>query len=348
MSYFLKKLILFIFIPTLIWGITEALLPITFFTHRHFEAVGFIKVPAKTSMYPNISSSMDAVGDLCFHTKNQIIKHEVFLTDKLGFRNDEFIEEPDILFIGDSFIEGSSLSQDEIISNKVSKKLNGKKVYNMAVSDLSHFDRFLQLGIIKKPKMLIFSIVERDVPELLVLYRLDYIRFIKNAIKAVFSFCDINVYLDKALKHYSINWIQARINNSRGTGVQSKINPKMFFLNGPNQEYNNKNLSTTLDILVSYKSYCDSLGIKFIFLPMPNKETVYFELVPFKQQPNYLLTLDSLLHKSNIQTINTLEVYNRYRKSNSNLLYHFDDTHWNSNATELISKEIVSLVNQNE
>lgn len=337
----------FILIPTLIWGIIEALLPITFFTHRHFEAVNFSsKVPAKTKMYPNIFSSMDAVGDLCHHTKNEIIKHEIWKTDKLGFRNDVFVEEADILFIGDSFVEGSSLSQDKIISNKVREKLNGKKVYSMAPSNLNCFDEYLKRGIIKKPKVLIFSIVERNVPDKLESYKLDNFSSIKNTLNEMFSFGDINVYIDKAFKHYSVNWIQARINNSKGKGIQSQINQKMYFLNGPNQEYNNKNISITRDVLVTYKRYCDSLGIKFIFLPMPNKETVYYELVPFKKQPNYLLTLDSLLQNSNIQTINTLKIYNEYRQTNSDLLYHYDDTHWNSNATELISKAIVEKLTQ--
>ena len=347
MRYFIKKLTFFILIPTLIWGIIEALLPITFFTHRHFEAVNFSsKVPAKTKMYPNIISSMDAVGDLCHHTSNEIIKHEIWKTDKLGFRNNEFIEEADVLFIGDSFVEGSSLSQDEIISNKVSEKLKGKKVYNMAPSTLNSFDEYLKRGIIKKPKVLIYSIVERNVPDKLEPYNLANNNSFKNLIKEAFSYGDINVFLDKAFKHYSVNWIQARINKSTGKGIQSKINPKMYFLNGPNQEYNLKNISVTRDVLVTYKRYCDSLGIKFIFLPMPNKETVYYELVPFKKQPCYLLTLDSLLQNSNIQTINTLKIYNEYRQTNSDLLYHYDDTHWNSNATELISKAIVEKLNQ--
>jgi len=346
MKIFLKKLIFFIFIPTIIWGIIEAFLPITFFTHRHFEAISFqTRVPTHTYMYPNISSSMNAVGDMCHHTENEIIKQEVWQTDKLGFRNDKFIEEADILFIGDSFIEGSSLSQEEIVSNKVNKKLRGKKVYNMAPSSLSEFDYYLKSGTIKKPKIIIFSIVERNVPTLFMPYIQKKNNTIKNTIIEVLSFSNMNVYIDKMLKQYSIKWIQARINGSKGNGIQSKINPRMFFLNGINQEYNNTNLAATRDILLSYKKYCDALGIEFLFLPMPNKETVYFDLVPFEKQSNYLFLLDSMLKKSNINTINSLKIYNDYRKSNSNLLYHFDDTHWNSNGVELITKAIVDKIN---
>jgi hypothetical protein len=76
-------------------------------------------------------------------------------------------------------------------------------------------------------------------------------------------------------------------------------------------------------------------------MPMPDKETVYYELVPFKEQPAYLHRLDSMLTAAGVRTIPTLDIYNEYRKTNSSLLYHLDDTHWNPNATTLISREIV-------
>jgi len=50
---------------------------------------------------------------------NDLYKRENWITDKLGYRNDTFVQEADILFIGDSFIAGSGLSQDQTISSKV-------------------------------------------------------------------------------------------------------------------------------------------------------------------------------------------------------------------------------------
>ncbi|MEI6820825.1 MAG: hypothetical protein WCL51_02740 [Bacteroidota bacterium] len=345
MRVLLKKLFLFTFIPALCWGLIDAILPITFFTHRHHEAITFQSiVPAKTKMYPNISSSMDAVGDLAYYTKYEIIKHETWKTDKLGYRNDEFIEDPDILFIGDSFIEGSSLNQNQTISNNVSKKLKQVKVYNMAPCNFNEFIKYLKIGVIKKPKLIIFSSVERNVPDMIANH-ISENNPVENLLNNAFSFNNINIYIDKALKLYSVNWIRARINGTKGIGIQSGINPNMFFYKGINQKYNPEDLSSTTKVLLAYKKYCDSLGIYFLFLPIPNKETVYYELVPFEKQPNYLLRLDSLLKNSNIPSINTLKIYNDYRISNTKLLYHFDDTHWNSNGVEIISNEIINKLN---
>ena len=82
------------------------------------------------------------------------------------------------------------------------------------------------------------------------------------------------------------------------------------------------------------------LAAAFLYVPMPNKESVYYDFIPLNKQPDYLFKLDSILKEANVSTINTLEIYNNYRKINSALLYHLDDTHWNSKATDLVSKEI--------
>jgi len=337
-------------LPILLWGITEAVLPITTFTHRNSEGVCFItKVPHETSYYPNINSKMNAVGDMCHHTKYQVYKEEIWKTDAVGFRNNQFISNPDILIIGDSFTQGTSLSQNQTITNKLATKFDGKvKVYNMAPSSMSEFDRYLTLGIIKKPKLLIFSIVERNVPDEMQLFDAKKSLKLKNAVKSIFSFCNINVYLDKAFKQYSIKWLQSRINHLKGAGIPAVDNSNMFFLHGIKDGHKPEDLMKEADVILSYKKYCESHGITFLFVPMPNKETIYFEKVPFAKQPNYLAKLDSVLTTKNVDAINTVKLYNDYRKTHTQYLYHLDDTHWNSNATELMSTELYHhITNEN-
>ena len=327
--------------------VLEALLPPTTFSFRPFEGLTYAtKVPRRSSLYPNSKVSMIAFGDLCHHTNKAIAKPELWITDKLGFRNDEFIEEADILFIGDSFFAGASLSQNEIISNRVKSKSDNKiRVYNISPSSpsFSLFAYFLKTGLIKKPKLVIYSIVERDIPTPITSYKGIMFKIIK-----LFETGNFNVYLDKALKLSSIRWLKARIQNNIGNGLPAKGDSNMYFYSGAFQKHEKNDLQTTLTIINSYKKYCDSHDIKFLFMPMPDKETVYYELVPFNKQPNYLFQLDSLLKKENIASINTLKIYNEYRKTHQTLLYHFDDTHWNANATELLSDKIISFYYQNE
>lgn len=348
MKLFLNKLFLYLLLPLIVWILLEGLLPTTTFTHRHSEAILFkTSVPHEFNYYPNINSTMNAVGDLCHHSSNEIIKKEVWRTDKLGFRNDSFIQNPDILIIGDSFTQGTGLTQDETISNLI--KFNSKnqiKVYNMAPSKFSEFDKFLKLGIVKKPKLIVFSIVERNIPEEIVKFDPSKYSTLSNRVQKAFGLFGFNVFLDKAFKFYSIKWIKARIENSKGKGVPSIGNSNMYFLEGVNQIHKKVDLNKSIKNILGYKKYCDSLGIKFLFMPMPNKETIYYERVPFNEQPNYLLKLDSVLKRKNVVTINTLKIYNEYLAREKNkLLYHLDDTHWNSNATRLISINIIDSYN---
>ena len=154
--------------------------------------------------------------------------------------------------------------------------------------------------------------------------------------------CNAHVLFDKIAKLSSLRWLLARLTNETERGVQSATHPDLFFLRGRNQSYfSGDDLQAAADVIVSYKNYCDSLGVQFLFVPLPNKETVYFDLVPFDLQPDYLLRLDALLSEAGVPTLNTLRILNAARRSGSGMLYHLDDTHWNANATAVLAKEIV-------
>ena len=83
-------------------------------------------------------------------------------TDSIGFRNSEDYETCDILAVGDSFVEGSDVS-DEDTWPVILSKLSGKTVCNMGMSGtdpLDYYDRFKKLGLAKKPKILVCMIYE--------------------------------------------------------------------------------------------------------------------------------------------------------------------------------------------
>jgi hypothetical protein len=341
MALFLRKIFLILIVPVIFLMGLEIVLPVTLFTHRHFEAISFSTlVPHNSGSFPNIRSKMNAVGDLCHHSKFAVIKKEVWNTDKLGFRNNDFIADPDVLIIGDSFIMGSGLSQDETITNQVQSKIGNKvKIYNLATCTFFDFKNYYAVNIFKKPKVLIFSNCERVVPE-----KLNSIKkrsVLKSALTYYFEIGNLNEYIDRALRFFSIKWVKARINNATGNGIPAVDNSNMFFLNGIHSNHNKGDLYATSTAVISYKKYCDSLGIDFLYLPMPNKESVYFERVPFAKQPEYLFLLDSILQTAHVATINSLNIYNEYRKTSNELLYHLDDTHWNPKAVTLISNQIL-------
>ena len=347
MKKFLTKIFYFLGVPSLCWIAAETLLPPTFFTFRHYEALRFdSSAPHIAATYPNVNSTMDAVGDLCHHTKHAIVKKEHWITDRLGYRNNAFVARPDVVFIGDSYLQGCTLSQDEILANRVAALLPGIRIYNMAPGNFNRFDYLVGAGIIKKPKAIVFEIAERNLPEPLAIGQKKTKRGqLREQIAKLLEETNLAVPISKVMKAQSVAWLRARVHGAVGNGIPG-TNPDMFFLRGRNNKHNAGDLEATAKTIASYQKYCDARGIKLIFLPMPDKETVYSDMVRFDAQPDYLARLDGLLKQQNIRTINTLAIYNTYRRNNNTLLYHYDDTHWNANAVKLVATQTAGAIIQ--
>lgn len=344
MKKFLLLLLAFV-APVIILMVVEALIPPNTFSFRPWEALKFsTKVSTYCQFYPFQSLEMDAVGDLRHHTDKAVHRKERWVTDKLGYRNDAFVEQADVLIIGDSFIAGTGLTQDDLLSNKLRGKF-GKdfKVYNMAPSSFAKFDYFLRLGIVKRPKTIIFVMVERHLPDPL------YVKptsGIKSKMVHYPFFGKLSAGIDKAFRFSSLKWLNARIHGYKGNGLTAVNDSTMFFLEGFRQKHAKTDLARTVRIIKSYQAYCDSLGIQFLYLPMPDKETVYFEQVPFPKQADYLVRQDSLLQAAGIATVNTLGLYNTYRETHTEVLYQPDDSHWSPIATELVSEELHGILTE--
>lgn len=322
---------IFCFPIVLLMVIEGVILPLSTFTFRPYEALLYIHEGVGMPYYPKHELSMVSEGDLCYSTEYAIKGNEKWKTDDIGYRNDNYIKDPDILIIGDSFIAGNTLTQDSTITNLLSKKINDSmKVYNLAPADFSDFKVLYTNNIIRKPKLIILAAGERELPA----------GIINNEYKKLFKNNQLKVLVDKITRLYSIEYLKSRIFNKRYNPAQSSVNSKMFFFKGINQKYNYGNLDPTVDKIISCKNYCDSIGIDFLFMPIPNKETMYYEQVPFECQPDFIFQLTNKLIERDVRVFNVLNIFNDYRKFNNELLYNLDDTHWNSNGVNLIAEKL--------
>jgi alginate O-acetyltransferase complex protein AlgJ len=346
MKKLLLNIVLFPIPVVLICLILNDLLPVSFWTYRTWEAVRVYDSKLPTGFgpfYPNSKLSMSEQGDLAHHTEFSILKKVVWETDELGFRNrPKSKDKPiDILLIGDSFIAGTSLDQDQTLSEQL-KLLTGKNVYQIAPSRIEEFDKLLRLKLISKPKVIILSPVERNLNMLtpVAKYTVSKREFKRIELSESPVIQWISVLYDRFEKNSSYQFFKSRFRGTSGSGIQSAVNKKFFFLRGKDQMPANKfKYDKIVESLKSYKSYCDSLGIVFVFLPCPDKESVYYEYVPFSKQPSTLFQLDSILSANGINTINSLGVFNRYKRNA--LLYSYDDTHWNAAGVSVIATEIM-------
>lgn len=350
MKRFLKKTFFFAFLPVLIIGTTEAILSPTFFTYRSGEGLQYKSgmVPHFGHFHTNSKAEMIAQGDLCFYTKYSKRIKEFWQIDDLGYRNDSVIQKPDILIIGDSFIGGHNSTQSELFSKILAEALGENvRIYNMAIATLSQFDKLLKMGILKKPKLIIYESVERICPPLFEPYTNNIIADIKGNIEKKFEELKLSVPLDKSLRFYSIEWLRSRIRGLHGFGVPS-VDTSLFFFKGKEQRHDESEFTATIAAIKSYKKYCDEQGIAFLYFPMPDKESVYYEQVPFEKQPDFLLRIDSAIKQEKIPIINSLQIFNDYRKQNTEMVFHADDTHWNLNGKKLIAREMAKQIKQSE
>lgn len=82
--------------------------------------------------------------------------------DKNGFRNRDMREQYDVVVVGDSFVAGSQVSDDQVWG-EVLRKQSGLSLYNLGVSGTApnvYLNNFVMLGRQFKPKTVIVTIFE--------------------------------------------------------------------------------------------------------------------------------------------------------------------------------------------
>ena len=354
MKSFIYRTLFFIIIILLSLSL-ELIFPVNKFTFRPWEALSFYNpiLGHGRPFYPNTSLTMFSVGDLKHNTPYEVKREEKWKTDKLGFRNNTYIYSPEILFIGDSFIAGSGVSQDSTITNLMNDKLGNKfLVYNMAPANFNDFLRLRNRNLIGKPKIIIFSKLESFIYQLphhqinfnIVNRSNNYLTNFFDSI--ILSDNHFFTFLDRFSRMYSLNYLAQNLGFIKNVNPRGINNKNMFYPSIPeNNSTRVENISSIIESINGYKKYCDSVGIKFLFLPIPNKNTIYYNDYGYRKQPDFLLKLLKEANNHNLQFINVQEIFSVYTKLNpNNYLYQFDDTHWNSNGINLLVDSIIKKI----
>ena len=126
MRKFLFKFTLFLFPFFLAICLELFILPIDFFTIRVWESlvVKKFKNILPGPFYPNMETTKIEEGDLAAHTRFAIKKKVRWMTDRYGYRKqDTDLQKHKMVIIGESNIAGSSLTQEEILSEVLEDQL---------------------------------------------------------------------------------------------------------------------------------------------------------------------------------------------------------------------------------
>lgn len=354
--FFLK---MFLFSSPFLWllGIELFVLPIDFFTFRVWEAL-LIKefhsiLPGH--FYPRmVIEKVETGGDLTHDSSYAIPKRVKWITDRFGYRKrDSEGIKPKIVIIGDSNILSSRLTQEEMLSEVLEERL---KVPVYPYAPVGSINTFLKdLRFIKDPpEVVILSSIEREILNMpLPKFPKRRQRFLtfyewRDRIKQTEWVQAIGIFLDRLIKMNMLHSFRVRIGNRPDRHfyhTPTKFG-MMFFLQGEkaNQEVSIERLEKSVQTIEAYNQVLRRRGIRFIFLPIPNKETIYYEYLPQSKKPIFLEQLIRNLRKRDIEVVDTQKAFEDAYQNNGTLLYFLDDSHWNERAVQLAADLTVNSI----
>jgi len=337
---FLARFLVFLGIPVFICLTISFFLPMDFFTFRALEALTPFMLSFDGDFYPNQYLQIEEYGDLGVRTEYAIPKSVEYYTDAYGFRYQGTRDvEFDIVIVGDSFAYGTSLSQDETLASRLAM-LTNTSVYPYAPASV---ERYIQdTRFVDNP------------PDYVIVERVE--RFMDK------GFCedenpppvlqtdtpstpDYLIRLDIALRNplFAYSYFRGVLHDRQ---VIANEQTGMLFVHTALEE-TAIDMSATIQELLNCQSWLESRGTQMIFMPVPDKGTIYFDDIPDAYRPdinqaqrrNTLANLISEATEAGIITVDLLTVYEAAHE-NGILLYHLDDTHWNANGVNIAVERI--------
>ena len=250
------------------------------------------------------------------------------------------------MIIGDSYIWGSGLSQNEMLSELLENKWR-VGVYPFAPCVVNSFlrdGRFMK----NPPKVVIVSSIERylcDLPKID-----EGILNGKREPKENFWYkSDLlqqtAVTLDRVWDSRMYNFYRKRVFSVFSSRLYVKRS-KMLFLQGESANRNGtkEEIDGYASVIEGYNNYFKSQNIKFLFLPIPNKENIYYKMFPSQKKPSLLSDLIKELKERNIPVIDMQTAFDKAYENDGKTLYHLDDSHWNIEGVDVAAQLIDSVL----
>jgi hypothetical protein len=356
MKRFFLKSLLFLFPFLVVVGIELFVLPIDFFTFRVWEALLIRKIHSilPGHFYPCMEvTKLETSGDLARHTSFAIPKRVKWITDRYGFRKkDAEGMKPQVVIIGDSNIAGVGLTQEQMLSEVLEEQLTVPVYPYAPAGSINSFLKDLRFQK-DPPRVVIVSYIERDIvnipfPKLSQRreqFRSFYER--RDRLTQIRWVQSVGVMLDRLFKMNMLNYVRAKVGN--GTPREyyhfpSKFGP-MFFVQGEvaNKEVPYERFQKAVETIEACDRILRKRNIRFIFLPIPNKENIYHDFLPDRRRPVFLEQLTRELRKRKIETVDTQKAFEDEYRKNSTLLFFLDDSHWNPRGVRLAADRTVKL-----
>lgn len=312
---------------------------------------------------PRQRVEMDEIGDLGYKTWVRALQHPrhvTFTTDSRGFRNPREIERPMVVVVGDSYVVGVGVSDEETLSARLSARL-GVDVYNYGLGIGGTPQLFLADDRFQRspPRLLIYAPVQRMLRPRAVLLRdgwperrsrhglVEGWRSLDESTRRVLGALNRDNGLAVAAR-YRFNALRDRLFGLPDTIVVDGQRVLVLaieaqFLEVPARE---RDPEGTVRSIVELKAVLAQRGIQFLFCPLFEAATIYPDLYPPEarariQRPSMLDVVMDETRKSGVMTVDLRAVFGSHR---SPYLFLPDDSHWNPRAIDLAAETIIGTL----
>ncbi|WP_242928741.1 alginate O-acetyltransferase AlgX-related protein [Pontibacter vulgaris] len=328
------------------------ILPIDYFTFRPWETLSVQNVKVMTGpFYPGMDVQKVAAGEIAPHSQYAVPQLEHWITDKYGFRNRDANTPPEVVLIGDSYIAGAALTQDELLSESLERRLH-KKVYSFAPADPVFLDKFLASKRFKEtpPEVVIFSRTERRILDLPPVNEHNIEEIFKAEVGPIINESPLLtkavVTMDRITKWSMYHYVRASLDRAFEQKEYNVYNGELF-LHGEqaNKPVSEEEIKRTASIIEGYAKAVEKRGMKFVFLPVPNKENIYYQLLPSQTKPNFLPQLIAELQRRKVNVVDLQEPFYQAYIKYKIPLYPKDDNHWNENGVNITAEILTSYLN---
>lgn len=228
-------------------------------------------------------------------------------TDARGYRNLTSFEQYDIVTVGDSFTEGSRVSDDEPWPVLLGKKL-GRRVYNLGISGGRadyYLNVFRAFGLDLRPKVAIFMIYEGNDFKGVRLEKasINTGRSLGKRIEKAIKYSPVGMAFRKAFIKLLgpinadgpvpgaeiLSWMPVEVPSGPGAKYYAFRPKRLMRLYWTECEFRQSfGWTSTVKVFKMIKDICDKERIRLVFVYAPSKPHVVMPLVEENLSPEYL------------------------------------------------------------
>jgi len=286
--------------------------------------------------------------------------------DRNGFRNSRDLRRAPVVLIGDSFIDGYKVAQEEVCSSRLGEIL-GVDICNLGQCDYGLAQELVvlrRLAVKLRPRVVVWFFCEGNDLQLIEEYRAAvgdweaYVGRVDGSWPRSFC-CGVRNRVEQWLEAQFVPDLDEVRRNS--APLRAEIpgdSVTMYFGAGPHyvsRDYEASLLNETQDVLREAQAICDGNDIRFLVAMIPVRFRVYRDLCEFAEdsplaecEPND--TPQRLRRRCRDARIKYLDLTLTLKAAaqEGKLVYLADDDHWSPEGHAVVAEEIAGYIRERD